>query len=158
MMMKKKNNTVSSSSRCPRHARRGCFPGCLRIWRRKRTAAALLLFGPRTHKQDAQTPLSSADRRTKQHRLRPAVRLCCSKPEPRSPITDSSAHQSRVAWVDRLSSHSQSKKKGGGRRIKRRTTDGCTAEICPQWSLYLYFYCVHIINWNFNKICVSMLK
>lgn len=81
-----------------------------------------------TDAQDAQTPLPSADRRTKQHRLSAAVRLRRSKPAPRSPITDSWAHQSQAARVGRLSGGSQSEKRGG-RRSERRSADEFIIEV-----------------------------
>lgn len=58
--------TVSSSSWCPRHARSGCSPKMpADLEEEKRTAAAAAAVWSTDAQEDAQTPLPSADRRTK---------------------------------------------------------------------------------------------
>lgn len=135
--IKMKKKAVSSSSWCPRHARRGCSPGCLRLWEEKKRTAAAAVWSTDAQK-DAQTPLPSAARRTKQQRRGAAVRLCRPKPEPGAPGTMGSClPQSQVAWVDRLPAESQSGR-GGGRRSEGRTADGFILEVFSHRSLNFY--------------------
>lgn len=104
---------VSSSSWCPRHARRGCFPGCLRLWRRK-SAPLLLLFGPRTHNKTRRLhfppPLDALNSREGEQRCVSAAQ----SPSRALPPMDSCPDQSQLAWVERLPAESQSGRGAGG--------------------------------------------
>lgn len=78
--MKKK--AVSSSSWCPRHAR--LLPGMPAALEENKRTAAAAVWSTDTQK-DAQTPLPSAARRTKQQRSGAVVRLCRPKTVPGAP-------------------------------------------------------------------------
>lgn len=126
----------SSSSWCPRHARRACSPGCLRLWGGKaHRRRCCCLVHRRTTKRAHCASLPPLDA-LKQQRRGAAVRLCCPKPEPGDPSTDTCLDQSRAAWVDRLPEKSQSERGvGAGMRGGPLV---CFIKVFSHWNLHFF--------------------
>lgn len=111
----------------------------------KRTAAAACcLVHRRTTKRAHCASLPPLDA-LKQQRRGATVRLCCPKPEPGDPSTDTCPDQSRAAWVDRLPEKSQS-----GRGVGAGMRGGplvCFIKVFSHWNLHFFtFYFVESVK------------
>lgn len=89
--------------------------------------------------QDAQTPLPSADRRTKTAQTGSSSASLLPGAQPRSAITDVWARQSQTTGEERLSSGGQPGRGAGA--AARRTADGFIIKVCSERRLFWCFYC-----------------